>query len=82
MTKRRKRAERKPDWDNPDLRIGPRWLGLYHDPGYPHLFVPRRFRWMGISINLGHPAARWFIALLAGVVIFAIVTELGAPPAP
>lgn len=51
-------------------------FGFYHDRADPRLFVPKRRRWMGWTINADHRYGRLALAatgaLLAGAVAAAL----------
>lgn len=63
---RTKKAQVLPDLRDPKHWIGPRWLGIYRNADDPRLFVR-----VGLSkrINFAHQSARWFIALIAGLIL-------------
>jgi uncharacterized membrane protein len=69
--------ESKPGRDDTDCRIGPRWLGLYCDVTDARLFIPRHRAWMGKTLNFGHPAAKWFVAMTIAALLVGIVLQWG-----
>ena len=59
------------EWNNPD-----HWtdLGFYFSKKDSRIFVPKRKKWMGLAINLGHPAGGLvFLGLLILICIFIII---------
>lgn len=77
MSVPKRSPESKPDWDNSAYRIGPRWLGLYSDPADTRLFVPKRRAWLGKTLNFGHPAAKWFVAMTIAALLVGIALQWG-----
>lgn len=74
MTDRRTPTRRERDeqaWNDPRNWIGPRWLGIYKASDDSRLFVPKRIRLAGWTLNFGHPSARWFFVVLALLCLFA-----------
>lgn len=65
-------------WSAPDPQhvIGPRWLGIYHNPNDPRLIVPRPIRWMGLTLNLAHRGTRFCIAGIVFVLILGLALLL------
>ena len=54
-------------WSDPrNWRGG--WLGLYVNARDGRLWVPKKRPGLGWTLNLGHPHARWVIALLLALV--------------
>jgi uncharacterized membrane protein len=77
-TKRTARSiESKSDRDDTDCRIGPRWLGFYSDATDDRLFIPRRRAWMGKTLNFGHPAAKWLVAMSTAALLIGIALQWG-----
>jgi uncharacterized membrane protein len=55
------------EWSDPrNWRGG--WLGLYGSKRDPRLWVPKRQRWRGWTINLEHPKAPLLVAGLVAAV--------------
>jgi uncharacterized membrane protein len=63
-------------WNDPANWIGPRWLGMYRASQDSRLFVPRKPRLAGLTINLAHPGARWFFVAIAALVAIAVGVQL------
>jgi len=47
-------------------------IGLYHDAADPRLWVPKRIRAMGWTINVEHPYGRAVLVILGLVIVASI----------
>ena len=57
-----------------------KWFGIYYCKADPRAIVPRRFKWMGWTVNFARPRAIPVTSLLVAIVVVPvlIVRALGA----
>ena len=57
-----------------------KWFGIYYCKADPRAIVPRRFKWMGWTVNFARPSAIPITLLLVAIVVVPvlIVRALGA----
>ena len=52
------------EWENPNNWYGPDWVAVYASKQDCRIWVPKKLRWMGWTLNLGRPAERcWLVGL-------------------
>ena len=57
------------EWSNPDNWTGRKWISVYFSKRDSRLWVPKRVRRLGWTINLGHPkGAAVLTAILFGII--------------
>ena len=60
------------EWNTPGNWHGG-WLGIYSSEQDTRLLVPKRRRFMGWTLNLAHPGARFLLGLLLGAAVLALL---------
>ena len=64
------------EWSDPrNWRGG--FLNVYVSRKDTRLFVPKRRRFLGFTVNLGHPGGRWVLAAIAVFILGAILLTKG-----
>lgn len=65
------------EWNNPQNWSGPKWLGLYFSRRDSRIWVPKRQRAFGWTINIGNPkGAVCLVSVLLGVIAFVVVSNV------
>ena len=63
------------EWRDPrNWQVG--WLGVYYARRDTRIFVPKRNRWLGFTLNFAHPQAVLVSILLLIVVVGAVVGSI------
>lgn len=65
------------EWQNPDNWGGPRCLELYFSKRDPRIWVRKRIRWQGWTVNLAHTAGvLWFFGVILGSLALVIASAV------
>ncbi len=69
------------EWHDPDNWGGPRWLEIYFSKRDTRIWVRKRIRWMGWTVNLAHTGGvLWLFGIILGslgLVIASAVYTIG-----
>ncbi|MDX1496607.1 MAG: DUF5808 domain-containing protein [Salinisphaeraceae bacterium] len=69
------------EWNDPDNWGGPRGLEVYFSKRDSRIWVPKRIRWMGWTVNLAHTGGvLWLLAIILssiGLVVASAIYTIG-----
>ena len=65
------------EWQKEDNWGGPKWGAVYFSKKGKRIFVPKRIRWMGYTVNLAHTqGVLLFVGALFGIPVVVIIILL------
>lgn len=65
------------EWHDPDNWGGPRWLEVYFSKRDSRIWVPKRIRKLGWTVNLAHTGGVfWFFGIILGSMALVIASAV------